>query len=70
MPLGMELGFGPGHIVLDGDPASHPQKRWPNFRPMSIVAKRSPISDIAEHLFFIRIANRVSLSALVSLLTT
>jgi len=21
MPLGMELGFGPGHIVLDGDPA-------------------------------------------------
>ena len=22
MPLGMEVGFGPGHIVLDGDPAS------------------------------------------------
>jgi len=20
MPLGMEVGFGPGHIVLDGDP--------------------------------------------------
>jgi len=21
MPLGMELGLGPGHIMLDGDPA-------------------------------------------------
>ena len=21
MPLGMEVGLGPGHIVLDGDPA-------------------------------------------------
>ena len=26
MPLGMAVGIGPGHIVLDGDPAS-PQKR-------------------------------------------
>ena len=25
MPLGMEVGIGPGHIVLDGDPA--PPKR-------------------------------------------
>ena len=24
--LGMEVGFGPGHIVLDGDPAPPPQK--------------------------------------------
>jgi len=41
----------PGYIVLDGDPA--PQKRGtaPNFRPMSIVAKRSPISATAELLF-------------------
>jgi len=23
MPLGKEVGLGPGHIVLDGDPASH-----------------------------------------------
>jgi len=22
MPLGVEVGLGPGHIVLDGDPAS------------------------------------------------
>ena len=26
MALGMEVGLGPGHIVLDGDPASLPQK--------------------------------------------
>ena len=25
LPLGMEVGLGPGHIVLDGDPASPPQ---------------------------------------------
>jgi len=31
----------PGNIVLDGDPATPPQKegRAPNFGPMSIVAK-------------------------------
>jgi len=41
MPLGMEIGLGPGHIVLDGDPAPLPEKgHSPNFRPMSIVAKR------------------------------
>ena len=22
MPLGMEIGLGPGHVVLDGDPAA------------------------------------------------
>jgi len=43
MPLGMEIGLGPGDIVLDGNPA--PPKRGrgraaPTFRPMSIVAKR------------------------------
>jgi len=26
MALGMEVGFCPGHIVLDGDPAPHPEK--------------------------------------------
>ena len=31
--LGMEVGHGPSHIVLNGDPA-------PNFWPMSVVAKR------------------------------
>jgi len=42
MPLGMEVGLGgPGNFVLDGDPAPLPKKgQLPNFRPMSIVAKR------------------------------
>jgi len=42
MALGMEFGLGPGHIVLDEDPAHLPQKgaELPNFRPISIVAKR------------------------------
>jgi len=26
MPLGVEVGLGPGHIVLDGDPA--PPPKW------------------------------------------
>jgi len=37
MPLGrpMEIGLGPGHIVLDEDPGSPPQKgaQPPNFGP-------------------------------------
>ena len=42
MALGMEVGLGPGHIVLDGDPAPLPRKggSTPNFRPIFIVAKR------------------------------
>jgi len=52
MPLGTEVGLGPGHIVLDGDPA--PTVAPPHFRPMPIVAKRSPISATAELLFFCR----------------
>ena len=53
MPLGTEIGLGPGDYVLDGDPASHATERGtaaPYFRPTSIVAKRSPISATAELL--------------------
>jgi len=34
--------LGPGHIVLDGDPAPSPEEHSPspNFRPMSVFAKR------------------------------
>ena len=54
MPLDTKVGIGPGHIALGVDPA-HPLPRKKgaqplNFRPMSIVAKRSPISATAEHL--------------------
>ena len=41
MPLGMEQGLGPDDFVLDEDPTPLPKRgRSPNFRPMSIVAKR------------------------------
>ena len=43
MPLGMELGLGPGDFVFDGDPAPARKKGTdppPNFWPMSIVAKQ------------------------------
>jgi len=42
MALGMEVGLGPVHIVLDGDTAPLPNKgnRAPNFRLIFIVAKR------------------------------
>ena len=52
MPLGTKVVLGSGHIVLHGDPAPPPQKKGhsPNFRPMIIVAKRSPILATAEHL--------------------
>jgi len=52
MPLGMEVGLGSGDTVLDGDPAPSRKgaQQAPTFRPMSIVAKRSPISTTAELL--------------------
>ena len=42
MKLGAQVGLGPGHNVLDGDPAPPPSKGHsppPNFRPISVVAK-------------------------------
>ena len=53
MSLGMELGLGPGDIVLDADPDPPPRGTAPNLRQVSIVAKRSPISTTAEHLLFL-----------------
>ena len=66
--LGTQVDLGPGHTVLDGDPAPASERgtsapptfeiygrrlclRPYNQRPMSIVAKRSPISAAAEVLF-------------------
>jgi len=42
MPLGMVVGFGPWHTVIDGDPAPLPKNgaQPPQFRPMFVVAKR------------------------------
>ena len=39
MPLGMEVGLGPGGFVLDRDPAPLPKTEAepPNFRPVFII---------------------------------
>ena len=50
IPLGTEVGLGPGDILLDGDPAPAKRGTAPSFRPMSIVAKRSPLSATGELL--------------------
>jgi len=54
MKLGTEVGLGRGHIVLDGN-STLPRKGHssppPTFRLMSVVAKRSPVSATAKHLF-------------------
>ena len=40
MPLGIELGLGPGHIVPNGDPAPPPPKgHSPQFSSVSVLAK-------------------------------
>ena len=55
MPLGTEVGFGPGNIVLDGtelSPRIGAQQPPPLFGPCHIVAKRSPISATAELVFY------------------
>jgi len=57
MLLGMEVGLVPGHSVLDGDPPPFPKRgaQQPRtFQPMSIVAKRSPISATAELLLHLK----------------
>jgi len=40
MKLDMLVGLGPSHIMLDGDPAPPKKGTAPNFRLMSVVAKR------------------------------
>ena len=47
----MEVDVDPSHIVLDGDPAPPPKWAHTHIFGPSIVAKRSPISATAEHLF-------------------
>ena len=53
MPLGRELGLGPGDIVLYGDPAPKKRGTAANFRPMSIAAKLSSILYCCEFVTLI-----------------
>jgi len=45
MKLGKEIGLGPGHIALAGDPAPPLQKgaHPPNFRSMVVMHSSSPL---------------------------
>jgi len=40
MSLGTKVGIDPGDIVFDGNPAPPKKGAAPNFRPISVVAKR------------------------------
>ena len=47
--LGMQVGLGPGRIVLDGDPVPPPkeaQPSAPNFRTISVAAKWCMDQDV------------------------
>jgi len=44
MPLRMEVGLNTGDFVLDGDIPTPKGSGAPNFRPMSVVAKRLYVS--------------------------
>ena len=60
-----EVGLGPVDIGLDGAQLP-PQKKGgtaSNFRPISIAAKRSPISATAEHLFNFAVCRGAALRA-------
>ena len=46
VPLGKEVGLGPGHIVLDGDPV-HPTAAPPHFLA-HVYCGQTVISAIAE----------------------
>jgi len=50
VPLGMEVGLGPGHIMLDREGPSSPTERGTvaslAFWPMSVVAKQLPCQQL------------------------
>ena len=64
----MEVGLGPGHIIVYEDPVPRqkgaqqlsPHFQAMSFRPMSVVTKRSPISATAELLFLLFLRRRTS----------
>ena len=54
MPLGKEVGLGPGHIVLDGDPIGDPAPHsspcllWPKGRPSQQLLSSGPTKSRPE----------------------
>ena len=54
MSLGTKVGLGQAALCYMGTQVPLSKRTQPpNFRPMSIVAKQSPISATAEHLFLV-----------------
>ena len=53
MKLGREVGLGLGHIVLDGDPPSSPQRGTPpNFGPCLLWPNGRPSQLLLSTCFF------------------
>jgi len=58
MKLGMQVGLGPGHIVLDGDPAplshsgpsSHPQRKLPKFPTGDTASPTQLLPNFSAHI--------------------
>jgi len=48
VPLGVEVGLGPGDVVLDGDPAPLLQGAHPSVFGPCLLWPRSPVSATAE----------------------
>ena len=57
MSIGKEVGLGPGHIVLDGDPVGtqRPTAALPNFQPISIVANGRPSQQLLSSFYIYRV---------------
>ena len=57
MPLGVEVGLGPRHIVLDGDPVPLPIKgaQPPNFRPVFVVADEHLLADVRQLCLLVKL---------------
>ena len=54
MSLGTKVGLGQAALCYMGTQVPFSKRTQPpNFRPMSVVAKQSPISATAEHLFLV-----------------
>jgi len=53
MPLGKEVGFGPGHIVSDGDPlkTQPPQQPLPTFGPCLLWPNGRPSQQLLSSCF-------------------
>jgi len=69
MPLGTEVGLGPDHIVLDGNPAppkGHsppifgPYLLWPNGRPSQLLLSTCVTGNLIENAGIKQLAFSVS----------